>query len=107
MAALVSYEQAVHHLKQQGVLDVSPDDADLTLKIKQASAIVVGFLKRPGEWDGSEDPDDDLEFAVVQAAVLKVLGNLYRFRGDDESMPSPISPDVELMLAPYRVPTLA
>lgn len=105
--ALISYEQAVAHLRQTGVLDVSPEDADLALKVKQASALVIGFLKRPGEWDGTENPDDDPEFAVIQAAVMKVLGNLYRFRGDDVEAPTPISPDVERMLAPYRVPTLA
>lgn len=109
--ALVTYEQAVRHLRQQGVLDlnVSPaeQDADLTLKMEQASALVIAHLKRPGEWDVNANPDDDPEFAIVQASVLKVLGNLYRFRGDDEKAASPMSADVVDMLSPHRDPSLA
>lgn len=105
--ALITYEQAVAHLKQQGVLDVSPADADLTLKVQQASAIVLVHLKRPAEWDVDSDPSDDPEFAIVQAAVLKVLGNLYRFRGDDEKAAAPVSEDVVAMLSMLRDPSLA
>lgn len=106
--ALITYAQAVAHLKQQGVLDVSPDDTDLTLKVAQASAIVANHLKRPGEWDVDDSSvDDDPEFAIAQAAALKVLGNLYRFRGDDEEAPSPLSDDVIRMLSPLRDPALA
>jgi hypothetical protein len=36
-----------------------------------------------------------------------VLGNLYRFRGDDEKSPSPISEDVVSMLSMLRDPSLA
>lgn len=85
--ALITYDVAVRHLKQEGVLDVSPDDADVTLKIEQASAIVLIHLKRPGEWDEDSRPEDDPEFAIVQALVLKVLTWLYRYRGDDDTAP--------------------
>lgn len=109
--ALVTYDQAVQHLRRQGALElgVSPaeQEADLTLKIEQASAIVIAHLKRPGEWDVDSSPEDDPEFAIVQAAVLKVLGNLYRFRGDDEKSPSPMSADVVDLLAMHRDPSLA
>lgn len=105
--ALITYTQAVDHLKQIGVLDGSPTDDDLTLKIEQASAIVVVYLKRPGEWDLETVPADDPEFAVVQAAVLKVLGNLYRFRGDDPQANAPISTDIVAMLSMLRDPSLA
>jgi hypothetical protein len=86
--ALVTYEQAVRHLKQEGVLDGSPADADLTLKIEQASAMVIAHLKRPAEFDVDTIPADDPDFAWVQAAVLRTLGWLYRFRGDDPEAPS-------------------
>lgn len=105
--ALITYAQAVAHLKQNGVLDGSPDDADLTLKIEQASALVVIYLKRPGEWDVESVPEDDPEFALVQAAVLKVLGNLYRFRGDDEQASAPVSEDIIAMLSMLRDPQIA
>lgn len=105
--ALISMEAAIAHLKQQGVLVVSPEDPDLALKLRQASSIVLNHLKRPGEWDEDASPDDDPEFGVVQAAVLKVLGNLYRFRGDDDKAPAPISDDVAALLSPLRDPSLA
>lgn len=105
--ALITYAAAVAHLRQSGVLDVSPADADLTLKIEQASALVLVHLKRPAEWDADSDPADDPEFAIVQAAVLKVLGNLYRFRGDDEKSVSPVSEDVVSMLSMLRDPSIA
>lgn len=105
--ALVTYDLAVRHLKQQGVLDVSPEDTDLAAKIEQASAIVLIHLKRPAEWTVDSDPTEDPEFGIVQAATLKVLGNLYRFRGDDEKSPSPLSDDVVDMLSILRDPTLA
>lgn len=105
--ALITYAQAVAHLKQNGVLDGSPTDDDLTLKIEQASAMVLIYLKRPGEWDVDAIPADDPEFALVQAAVLKVLGNLYRFRGDDEKAVAPVSDDVVSMLSMLRDPEMA
>ncbi len=105
--ALVSYQAAVDHLKQRGVLDGSPPDDDLTLKIEQASALVIVHLKRSGEWDVNSDPTDDPEFAIVQAAVFRVLTNLYRFRGDDEKSPAPVSDDVVAMLSLLRDPSLA
>jgi hypothetical protein len=88
--ALITYAQAVAHLKQNGVLDAgSPpeEDADLVLKIEQASAIVVGRLERPGEWDVDTNPNDDPDFARAQALVLQVLSWLYRYRGDDDKTP--------------------
>jgi hypothetical protein len=105
--ALVTYDQAVAHLKQNGVLDVSPADADLALKLEQASALVLLHLKRPGEWSEDTLPSDDPEFAIVQAAVLRVLGNLYRFRGDDEVSVAPVSADVVSMLSMLRDPACA
>lgn len=105
--ALVTYGEAIRHLQQQGVLDGSPSDEDVMLKLEQASAIVAVHLKRPGEWSIGSIAADDPEFAIVQAAILKVLGNLYRFRGDDDAAPEPMSPDVKMMLDPLRDPTLA
>jgi hypothetical protein len=89
--ALITYAQAVSHLKQNGVLDAgSPpeEDADLVLKIEQASATVLLHLQRQGEWDVNSNPEDDPEFAIVQALVLKVLSWLYRYRGDDDTTPT-------------------
>jgi inactivated superfamily I helicase len=109
--ALITFEAAVNHLRQNGVVvAASPEEpaaADLLLKMEQASALVVAHLKRPAEWAVDDRPEDDPEFAIVQAAVLKVLGNLYRVRGDDEQSPAPVSADVVSMLSLHRDPTLA
>lgn len=91
--ALVTYELAIAHLRQQGVLDGSPNDVDVTAKIEQATAYVVVYLQRPGEWDVNSLAEDDPEFAIVQALVLRMLGWLYRYRGDDEK-----APDVDSIL---------
>jgi hypothetical protein len=85
--ALITYDMAVRHLKQDGVLDGSPDDADLTLKIEEASARVLVYLQRQGEWDADTDASDDPEFAIVRGLVLQVLSWLYRYRGDDAEAP--------------------
>lgn len=85
--ALIAYDVAVRHLLQQGVLDGSPEESDLALKMEQATAIVLIHLKRHGEWDANSNPSDDPEFAIVQALVLKVLAWLYRYRGDDDNAP--------------------
>ncbi len=105
--ALVTFDAALNHLRQQGALSTSPPDDDLTLKIEQASALVLVHVKRPAEWDIDSDPTQDPEFAIVQAAVFKVLGNLYRFRGDDEKPMNPVGEDVIAMLSMLRDPALA
>lgn len=81
MAALITYDQAKEHLRLTG----DEEENDLTLKMEQASAIVITYLKRPNHgWDVSTDPNDDPEFAIVQAAILMVLADLYRDRGDED-----------------------
>ena len=103
--AFLTLDIARRHTRSQGV----PDDEDLMLKALQAEAIVLQHLKRAGvpPWDETSDPATDADFAVVQAATLRVLQNLYRFRGDDAPSPSPMSPDVIDMLSMMRDPTLS
>jgi hypothetical protein len=108
--AFITYEQAVHHLKQEGVLDVSPEDPDLALKLKQASALVMLAMKRPAEWDVETLLEDDPEFAVTQATTLRVLAFLYRYRGDEENRNVEMSVEDILRnsgIYLVRVPTIA
>lgn len=105
--ALITYEMAVKHLKQDGVLDASPSDEDLQRKIEQASAMVQTALKRFGEWDEETDAATDPEFAWAQAMTLKVLGHLYRFRGDDTDEPSMEEMLKKSGITLYRDPSLA
>src|SRR5688572_21505306 len=103
--ALIALEDAIRHLK---LTDADPDDQDLALKLLHAEALVVNYLKRPSHgWTIDTDPETDLEFAIVQAAILKVLANLDAAdRGDAEKPRDPMD-GVLLMLGPLRDPALA
>lgn len=83
--ALITYKQAKDHLH------LTTDDAkkDVLLKMEHATAIVLDYIDRLAtaaspDWTDATDPASDRDFALVQAAILIVLGDLYRFRGDDD-----------------------
>lgn len=110
--AIVDFESAKLHLR----VDHDEDDADIVFKLEQASAIIIDFLKMPaGTWDlnsqnsGSGSSGDsgsagDTAPMQVQAAVLMVLGELYKNR---ESNSDPLSKTVKDMLRRLRDPALA
>lgn len=111
--ALVPLATALAHLRLvPSTGSPNPYEDDVQLKLDQATAIVLIHIKRQNydEWSENTDPATDPEFALVQAAILKVLGNLYRFRGDDSQIPGavegPMTPDIVRMLEPLRMPTL-
>jgi hypothetical protein len=66
----------------------SAEDEDLQLKIDQATEIILDYIERPADavwtaeiasWDSATVPGS------VQAAILLQVGQLWRFRGDDQS----------------------
>ena len=84
--------------------DTDPDeDTDLTDKLAQATAIILDYLKADAL------PDS----AIVDAAVLLQVGELWRFRGDDPegdtapTTPGDLSPTVTNLLRRLRDPALA
>lgn len=103
---LIDPDLAARHLK---VSTAIPEiAAELGPKIDQATAIVIHYIKRPDHgWTMQTDPTADYEFAIVQAAILKVLANLWAFRGDDQQASSPLSTDVVALLSMVRDPSLA
>jgi hypothetical protein len=102
--ALMALEDAIRTLKLQ---DADPDEQDLALKLMQAEALVMNHIKRPDHgWTIDTDPETDHEFGIVQAAILKVVVNLDKFRGDDEKPHDPLE-GVTAMLGPLRDPALA
>lgn len=112
MAALISLDQAKTQIRLP--LTSTEYDDDLELKRVQASAIVMDYLEDYVDiegspaWDETTDASTDAEFAIVQAAVLEVMTNLWRFRGDDEkSIDGPLTPRVVNMLRGLRIPPLA
>lgn len=113
--ALVSLETALAHLRltvEEGS-PTNPYAEDVQQKLNVATAIVLIHIKRQNydEWSEETDPASDPEFAIVQGAILKVLGNLHRFRGDDSQIPGavegPMTKDIVDMLSPLRMPSLA
>ena len=101
--ALITVEQAATHLRITG----SEYADDLELKMAQAEALVIQYLKRPDhEW--TIETEDDPEFTIVQAAILEVLSNLFGDRGDrDKPTDGPLTDRVKRMLSMMRDPALS
>jgi hypothetical protein len=98
MAALVSLAQAKEHLR----IKTSDDDADVYLKVEQASAIILDYLKsRAGDWTADTAPGQ------VQAATLLMLGHLHENRGDDMEPDPMVWQAIERLLMRSRDPALA
>ena len=126
MIRLVTFEQAREHLRLTPSVDGSPSlgDIDLQSKIDQATAIVLRHIERPTDaawtaeiasWSLDGSPAGTPPDGIV-AAVLLLVGELHRFRGDDPGtiVSSPergrlgaLSPMVEGLLASWRDPPLA
>lgn len=113
---IVTLEDAKAHLR----VDHDLDDADINFKLEQASAIVVDYLKMPeGSWDiggsgisGSSGGSSGGGLAPfqVKAAVLLVLGDLYKNREGEENKNEQalgyLSPAVTSLLHRLRDPAL-
>lgn len=111
---LVTFEQARQHLKLDA--DTAAIElADITLKLASATASVLRFLDREeNDWTEATDPTVDLDYAIVVAAILEVLGDYYRFRGDDADLRlEPVEagawlkPNIRRKLHALRRPSLA
>ena len=120
---LITKQQAIDHLRLP--LEVgSPDseianamDRDLTMKIMQASALILDYLKvsltSPPDWNA----DAGTVPLVVQLATLVQLGEIWRFRGDDpgtieqnranSSAPGDIAQQAKDYLWRWRDPAIA
>lgn len=111
---LVTYDMAKAHLKL-------PDDnevEDVERKIAQATAMVMIHINRmtnPDGWSENTDPSSDLEYALVQAAILELTADLYRYRGDDDESTrveqewsgAYLKPNLRRKLTPLRRPSFA
>lgn len=97
--SLVSLTDAKAHLR----VDFTDDDDLISLKIADASDIVIDFLKKQPDppWDETTVPGH------VRAAVLLVLGNLYGQRGDNTAEANPLTEPVISLLWRSRDPALA
>lgn len=114
---LVTLQEASDHLRR----DTSDDDADLELKIHAASGAVRRYLKSasPYEIDSSGNPVTDssgepVVLFEVRAAVLLMLGELYKSREGEQGGEIPtqwgygyLPRPVVALLYPLRDPALA
>lgn len=116
---LVTLAQASDHLRRDG----ADDDADLTLKIHAASGSVLRYLKGANHFEPELDGDgkpvvdgdgnpvySDQVLYEVQAAVLLMVGYLYKDRDNDKNheyemgyLPRPVT----ALLYGLRGPALA
>lgn len=103
--ALITVIQAEKQLRLSG----AEYDFDIEMKMEQATALVITYLKRPDHgWTEDTDPTEVPEFAIVQAAILEVLTNLFADRGDREKpTDGPLTERVKRMLSMHRDPALA
>lgn len=95
---IASLAEAKEHLRVTG----TARDSDITAKLQAAEAIILDYLKN-SNYQGSTH--------IVKAAVLIQLGELDRFRGDDEQAPpqtpGQLSPVITNLLMRLRDPAIA
>jgi hypothetical protein len=109
--ALVPIEMAVRHLKGDDY-----DQVDVEMKLEQASAMCLNYIEREADeqspaWTAQTNPFTDPEFAILQAAILRMFMHLWRWRGDDEKTPLrsayDLPDDVASLLRLLKDPSLA
>lgn len=109
--ALVSLDQAKTQLRLTN--SQTEYDSDVDMKRIQASALVLDYLEdylvaygSPApDWDEDSDPAEDATFALVQAATLEVLTNLWQHRGETNA-PGPMTDRVVQCLRGLKVPPI-
>lgn len=97
--SLVDFEIAKKHLR----ITDSDHDAEIQTKLDQAGAIIGDYLKAQANplWNEDTTP------AVVQSAVLLMLGHLNENRGSDMRADDEVWAAIERLLMRLRDPALA
>lgn len=91
---MITFADAKSHLR----VDHNAEDADITLKLKLAVALVQNYI------GAASDSAIITAEEIIDAAALLVLGELYANR---ESGADPLSPSVRTILERLRVPGIA
>ena len=101
MAGLIDLPTAKMHL----LITDDLHDADVTLKTRQAEAVILNYL---GDWLPTPAWDTTTLPPEVQAAMLEFLAHLYDpQRGDDTTdRAGKLWDDIARLLARYRGPTI-
>jgi hypothetical protein len=93
---MITFDEAKSHLR----VTHNDEDADITLKLKLAIAIVQDYVGDAPPFSNSRPWSED----IADAATLQVLGELYANR---EAGADPLSPTVRTILERLRVPGYA
>jgi hypothetical protein len=97
--ALIDLDIAKKHLR----ITDSDHDAEIQTKLDQAGAIVTDYLKAQADPTWNEDTTP----AVVQSAVLLMLGHLNENRGPDMRADNEVWAAIERLLMRLRDPAVA
>jgi hypothetical protein len=99
LAELVTMPEAKDHLR----ITTTAQDSDLQLKIDEATAIVIDFLKQDADpaWMHSTVP------LPVKAGILLMLTHLWEHRGDNMELDEKLWAALMNLLARFRAPTVA
>lgn len=105
---LVSLDRA----KAQQYITHSSDDLEVTLKVQEATDIVLDYIgdrANAHNWSAAYPlPEGALPVpGVVSSAILLVFGALWEGREGAADSPEPISPAVERLLRRYRDPVVS
>jgi uncharacterized protein HemY len=98
-ATLITLPEAKTHLR----ITTAAHDADVQMKLDQAEALILHFLKAQADptWDATTVPPP------VKAAILLYLTRLYEQRGDSETNDEQVWLSIGRLLVGYRDPALA
>lgn len=117
MAALITLRMAITHCRAPFDESGDPDAIDEMNRLRNsATAICLSFIERDADdqspaWTDATNPETDHEFSILQAAILRMLLHLWRWRGDDEKAPKwskyNLPDDVEMLLNLIKDPTIA
>jgi hypothetical protein len=98
---LVSLHVAKGHLRIPETDYVN--DADVSIKLLQAEAIILGYLKSRADasWTEITAPKE------IQAAILLMTAHLYEHRGDDPQTDADLWMAIDRLVIRFRDPALA
>ena len=102
-AVLVTLVQAKAHLRIT-LPALDPGDLDIQLKLDQAEAIILRYLKTQADplWVSPATAPGN-----VTAAILLLLADLFEHRGDDQTLDEKTWTAIERLLVGIRDPALA
>ena len=108
---IVTVDQLKVHLRLTGTTE---HDDDLTMKLEEAHALVLDYVRRPADADFTAtmlDWTEDTAPKAIRAAIFRQAADLFRFRGDDPDDRNVnghfLSPRVQQLLNLYREHVIA